>query len=121
MIDRLFAFESTRRRQRAVRQRYASEGKRRSSWWRNVLCDVSGKRHYGAPRAQWRTASVRGVEKNEDWIAGIDFSDAAAAVACVAKEFDGWAPELTALITEGETDPVPRRSRSNTDGTVYPA
>jgi hypothetical protein len=26
----------------------------------------------------------------------------------VAKEFDGWAPELTALITDGETAPVPR-------------
>jgi len=49
-----------------------------------------------------------GLKKPEDWIAGIDFSDPAAAVACVAKEFDGWAPELTALITEGETAPVPR-------------
>jgi 2-polyprenyl-6-methoxyphenol hydroxylase-like FAD-dependent oxidoreductase len=26
----------------------------------------------------------------------------------VAAEFDGWAPELTALITDGETDPVLR-------------
>ena len=49
-----------------------------------------------------------GLKRPEDWIAGIDFSDPAAAVACVAKEFDGWAPELTALITEGETAPVPR-------------
>ncbi len=49
-----------------------------------------------------------GLKKPEDWIAGIDFSDPAAAVACVAKEFDGWAPELIALITEGETAPVPR-------------
>jgi len=49
-----------------------------------------------------------GLKKPEDWIAGIDFSDPAAAVACVAKEFDGWAPELTALITEGDTAPVPR-------------
>jgi hypothetical protein len=49
-----------------------------------------------------------GLKKPEDWIAGIDFSDPAAAVACVAEEFDGWAPELTALITDGETDPVPR-------------
>jgi hypothetical protein len=24
-------------------------------------------------------------------------------ISCVAKEFDGWAPELTALITDGET------------------
>ena len=29
-------------------------------------------------------------------------------MACVAKEFEGWAPELTALITDGETAPVPR-------------
>jgi 2-polyprenyl-6-methoxyphenol hydroxylase-like FAD-dependent oxidoreductase len=49
-----------------------------------------------------------GLKKPEDWIAGIDFSDPAAVVACVAEEFDGWAPELTALITDGETDPVPR-------------
>jgi 2-polyprenyl-6-methoxyphenol hydroxylase-like FAD-dependent oxidoreductase len=49
-----------------------------------------------------------GLKKPEDWIAGIDFSDPAAAVACVAEEFDGWAPKLTALITDGETDPVPR-------------
>ncbi len=50
-----------------------------------------------------------GLKKPENWISGIDFSDAAAAVACVAEEFDGWAPELTALITDGETAPVPRR------------
>jgi 2-polyprenyl-6-methoxyphenol hydroxylase-like FAD-dependent oxidoreductase len=49
-----------------------------------------------------------GLKKPEDWIASIDFSDPAAVVACVAKEFVGWAPELTALITDGETSPVPR-------------
>jgi 2-polyprenyl-6-methoxyphenol hydroxylase-like FAD-dependent oxidoreductase len=49
-----------------------------------------------------------GLKKPEDWIAGIDFSDPAAVVARVAKEFDSWAPELTSLITDGETDPVPR-------------
>jgi hypothetical protein len=49
-----------------------------------------------------------GLKKPEDWIAGIDFSDPAAVVACVAKEFDGWAPELTALVTDCETAPVPR-------------
>jgi 2-polyprenyl-6-methoxyphenol hydroxylase-like FAD-dependent oxidoreductase len=46
--------------------------------------------------------------KSEDWIARIDFSDSVTALACVAEEFLGWAPELTALITDGETDPVPR-------------
>ena len=48
------------------------------------------------------------LNKPEDWIAGIDFSNPATALAQVAKEFEGWAPELTALITDGETDPVPR-------------
>ena len=48
------------------------------------------------------------LNKPEDWIARIDFSDPEAALARVAEEFDGWAPELTALITESETDPVPR-------------
>ena len=43
-----------------------------------------------------------------EWFAGIDFADAGAAIARVAAEFDGWAPELTALITDGETAPVPR-------------
>jgi hypothetical protein len=48
------------------------------------------------------------LKRPEDWIARIDFSDPAAVVACVAEEFDGWAPELTALITDGEIAPVPR-------------
>jgi 2-polyprenyl-6-methoxyphenol hydroxylase-like FAD-dependent oxidoreductase len=50
------------------------------------------------------------VELNRpvEWIAGIDFTDVTAATARVAAEFDGWAPGLTALITEGETAPVPR-------------
>ncbi len=48
------------------------------------------------------------LNKPEDWIARIDFSDPVAALARVALEFDGWAPELTALITDSETDPVPR-------------
>jgi 2-polyprenyl-6-methoxyphenol hydroxylase-like FAD-dependent oxidoreductase len=43
-----------------------------------------------------------------EWIAGIDFADATAATARVAAEFDGWAPALTALITEGDTAPIPR-------------
>jgi 2-polyprenyl-6-methoxyphenol hydroxylase-like FAD-dependent oxidoreductase len=48
------------------------------------------------------------LNKPEDWIHRIDFSDPATALAHVAEEFDGWAPELTALITDGETAPVPR-------------
>ncbi|WP_159012800.1 NAD(P)/FAD-dependent oxidoreductase [Bradyrhizobium sp. S69] len=43
-----------------------------------------------------------------EWFAGIDFGNAAAATARIAAEFDGWAPELTALITDGDTAPVLR-------------
>ncbi|SEF35714.1 2-polyprenyl-6-methoxyphenol hydroxylase [Amycolatopsis pretoriensis] len=43
-----------------------------------------------------------------EWFEAIDFTDPAAAAARIAEEFDGWAPELTALITDGDTDPVLR-------------
>jgi 2-polyprenyl-6-methoxyphenol hydroxylase-like FAD-dependent oxidoreductase len=48
------------------------------------------------------------LNRPEEWFAGIDFSEKAPALARVAEEFDGWAPELIALITDGETDPVLR-------------
>lgn len=46
------------------------------------------------------------LARPHDWFAAIDFTDAAAATARVAQEFRGWAPELTALITETDTPPV---------------
>ncbi len=49
-----------------------------------------------------------GLKKPENWGDGIDFSNPASVVAHVAQEFDGWAPELAALITDGETAPIPR-------------
>lgn len=57
-----------------------------------------------------------GLNRTAEWIAGIDFTDAAAARARVAAEFDGWAPELTALITDGETAPVARMIHTLPDG-----
>ena len=48
------------------------------------------------------------LNKPKEWIDSIDFTDPATALARVAEEFDGWAPALTALITDGETPPVPR-------------
>jgi 2-polyprenyl-6-methoxyphenol hydroxylase-like FAD-dependent oxidoreductase len=44
----------------------------------------------------------------QDWFADIDFTDPAAATARIVQEFDGWAPQLTALVTDGETAPVLR-------------
>lgn len=46
------------------------------------------------------------LTKPLDWFDDIDFTDAAAATARVAAEFDQWAPELTALINDGDTAPV---------------
>ncbi|MFD6514269.1 FAD-dependent oxidoreductase [Rhodococcus sp. NPDC060176] len=48
------------------------------------------------------------LNRSAEWFAGIDFTDAPAATARIAAEFDGWATELTALITDGETAPIPR-------------
>ncbi|NGO71662.1 FAD-dependent oxidoreductase [Streptomyces boncukensis] len=43
-----------------------------------------------------------------EWFDQVDFSDPAAAATRVAAEFDGWAPELTALIIDTDTPPVLR-------------
>ncbi|GAA3607644.1 NAD(P)/FAD-dependent oxidoreductase [Nonomuraea rosea] len=56
------------------------------------------------------------LSRPAEWIADIDFTDAAAATARVAAEFDGWAPELTALITDGESAPVARMIHTLPDG-----
>jgi len=48
------------------------------------------------------------LTRSEEWFAAIDFTDAAAATARIAAEFDGWAPELLTLITDGDTAPVLR-------------
>jgi 2-polyprenyl-6-methoxyphenol hydroxylase-like FAD-dependent oxidoreductase len=44
----------------------------------------------------------------QEWIAGLDLASPATATDQVAAEFTGWAPELTALITDAETTPVLR-------------
>jgi 2-polyprenyl-6-methoxyphenol hydroxylase-like FAD-dependent oxidoreductase len=56
------------------------------------------------------------LKRPAEWFAGIDFTDAAAATARIAAEFDGWAPALTALITDGEAAPIPRMIYALPDG-----
>nr|WSX53830.1 FAD-dependent monooxygenase [Streptomyces sp. NBC_00974] len=48
------------------------------------------------------------LARPQDWFDAIDFTDETAARARIAREFDGWAPELTALITDGDTGLVLR-------------
>jgi 2-polyprenyl-6-methoxyphenol hydroxylase-like FAD-dependent oxidoreductase len=43
-----------------------------------------------------------------DWLEGIDFANPTKATATLAKEFEGWAPELTALVSETDVPPIPR-------------
>jgi 2-polyprenyl-6-methoxyphenol hydroxylase-like FAD-dependent oxidoreductase len=49
-----------------------------------------------------------GLTKPKEWFAELDLANPKAALARVAAEFSGWAPELTALITDGETPPALR-------------
>jgi 2-polyprenyl-6-methoxyphenol hydroxylase-like FAD-dependent oxidoreductase len=48
------------------------------------------------------------LKKPQDWFAGTDVADGASVSARAAVEFDGWAAELTALITDSDTAPVVR-------------
>lgn len=48
------------------------------------------------------------LNKPEEWIRSVDFSDPVSTLARVAAEFAGWAPALTALLTATETPPLLR-------------
>jgi 2-polyprenyl-6-methoxyphenol hydroxylase-like FAD-dependent oxidoreductase len=49
------------------------------------------------------------LTRPEEWFDAIDFSDRDAALARIAAEFDGYAPELLELITGSDTDPILRK------------
>ncbi|WBO23204.1 FAD-dependent oxidoreductase [Sphingomonas abietis] len=48
------------------------------------------------------------LTRTADWFAEIDFGDPKAAARRIAQEFAGWAPALTALITDSDTLPMLR-------------
>jgi 2-polyprenyl-6-methoxyphenol hydroxylase-like FAD-dependent oxidoreductase len=48
------------------------------------------------------------LNRSTAWIDAIDFTDAVAAKARIVAEFEGWAPALTALITDSDIALVPR-------------
>jgi 2-polyprenyl-6-methoxyphenol hydroxylase-like FAD-dependent oxidoreductase len=48
------------------------------------------------------------LNKPQSWAASIDFSHPNVGLAVVSEEFQGWAPELTALITNSDTPPLLR-------------
>ena len=45
------------------------------------------------------------LQRPKEWF---DFSDVQAGLARIAEQFEGWAPQLTALVSDGETEPVLR-------------
>jgi 2-polyprenyl-6-methoxyphenol hydroxylase-like FAD-dependent oxidoreductase len=48
------------------------------------------------------------LNKPEAWIGAIDFSQPAVALRRVAREFEGWAPPLLALVINSDTSPIVR-------------
>ncbi|MEV6347455.1 NAD(P)/FAD-dependent oxidoreductase [Actinoplanes sp. NPDC051851] len=56
------------------------------------------------------------LPRPQEWFAAVDFTDPAAAAVRIALEFEGWAPELTELITGADTPPVLRPIFALPDG-----
>jgi 2-polyprenyl-6-methoxyphenol hydroxylase-like FAD-dependent oxidoreductase len=73
-----------------------------------LMAPAPGKGIFAHREANGALHAYVALNKPEDWIAEIDFSDPGSTLARVAAEFDGWAPELIALLTDTETDPVLR-------------
>jgi len=48
------------------------------------------------------------LNKPEAWVNDIDFTQPSSGLERIAEEFEGWAPPLRALITDGDTEPVVR-------------
>ncbi|MFI7103696.1 FAD-dependent oxidoreductase [Streptomyces sp. NPDC050161] len=74
----------------------------------SLMAPASGKEIHAHRESGDTLHTYVSLTESPDWFAAIDFTDAAAATARIAREFDGWAPELTALITDGDTAPVLR-------------
>ncbi|GGA83317.1 FAD-dependent oxidoreductase [Brucella endophytica] len=48
------------------------------------------------------------LNKPEEWIRSIDFGDTRCGLKHVSRQFEGWAPHLTAFITDSEAEPALR-------------
>ncbi|MEK6422174.1 MAG: FAD-dependent monooxygenase [Burkholderia gladioli] len=60
------------------------------------------------------------LKKSAEWMAAIDFTNRAAAIAAIAAEFEGWSPALTALITEADSALTPRLLHALPAGLRWP-
>ncbi|MGW7614948.1 FAD-dependent oxidoreductase [Streptomyces antimycoticus] len=75
----------------------------------SMFAGDQGTRQIGAQREKGGTLHVYAMLTEPlDWFGGIDFDEPTAATERIVRAFDGWAPELTALISESDTAPVLR-------------
>ncbi|WP_431878802.1 FAD-dependent oxidoreductase, partial [Amycolatopsis sacchari] len=75
----------------------------------SMAAPAAGSKGIQAHREKGQTIHTYVVlRQSQEWFGAIDFADGAAAAARIAKEFDGWAPELAALITDGDVPPLLR-------------
>jgi hypothetical protein len=73
-----------------------------------VYRPVAGTQPHGERQRGGTLHAYAQLKVPENWLACTNAADGAAVSARVAAEFDGWAPELTALITDTDTAPVAR-------------
>jgi 2-polyprenyl-6-methoxyphenol hydroxylase-like FAD-dependent oxidoreductase len=73
-----------------------------------MMAMAPGKGIFAHREPQGVLHAYTALNRSEDWFSGIDFADPATALARIAQEFDGWAPELRALIAASDTPPVLR-------------
>jgi 2-polyprenyl-6-methoxyphenol hydroxylase-like FAD-dependent oxidoreductase len=74
----------------------------------SMIVHASGREIFAHRERDDTLHAYVGLSEPQDWFDAIDFTDAGAATARIAREFDGWAPELTALITDGDVPPLLR-------------
>ncbi|MFE6861169.1 FAD-dependent oxidoreductase [Nocardia sp. NPDC057668] len=55
--------------------------------------------------ADGRVAGYVALNKPEEWMRSIDFTDPPAGLREVAAEFEGWSPRLTAFVTRSDAEP----------------
>ena len=73
-----------------------------------LIAAAPGKGIIAHRNADGSVAGYVALNEKEEWIRSIDFSDARAGLHFIARQFAGWAPYLTSLITGSVTDPTIR-------------
>lgn len=73
-----------------------------------LMAVESGKAILAHHHANGTLHTYAALNKPEDWIRAIDFSQPAVALRHLVNEFAGWAPQLQALVSDSDTVPIVR-------------